>query len=251
MEIKKREKINIKDGRCDIIDYCTNCGDKIISKALLSSKGNISKYLEKNFKNPPLEFRIVNTCDFTSLRNTRDKGIIVVKSNKRVCFNCFSKITTEVNNTLADKEKELLELRNKIKEDRDVYIKENIEFFDDIVSEILNKVILTLNEIYFNFHLKNGKDVSIKDITAVKFVKGWVNIETEKGDYHFYNESYETNYRYEDFNKKKPSIFRKAGKKGSYIRLTEEETKKYSKHTCEDVKKAEPHYYEDSQGIYL
>jgi hypothetical protein len=256
---KTYEIRNLKDGIADVIHICVKCGAEITSKAKINKKGTLATYVKDNRFDSSHHLSLnwdvsVNdkpeNCVILTGRNPLSRSSKPQPSNT-ICKSCYNKLMIE-----EDKKRPaLIEEAKKIIAERKEYrlkiINQNIEDFDDIVSEILNKVILTLDEIYFNFHLKNGKDVSIKDITAVKFVKGWVNIETEKGDYHFYNESYETNYRYEDFNKKKPSIFRKAGKKGSYIKLTEEETKKYSKHTCEDVKKAEPHYYEDSQGIYL
>ena len=245
---KNYEIQNIKDGIADIIHICVNCKSVIISKAKVSKIETVSRYIEDNRRNSSHHLSL--NRHNTDIKKPENMIILVddkpfssgsaVSKKKIICKACYDKMMIEE----EKKRPALLEQANKIIKDREGYklekISKRIKWFDDTVDSILNKKEPTLSDIYFKIFRKNGETLIIDTITSVKFIKGWINLETKSGkDFHFYNESYETNYRIEDFNTKKKETL---GIR-EILKLTKEEIKEYSKFSLEEVLKAEPDYF--------
>lgn len=245
---KSYEVRNIKNGIADIVYVCVRCGAEIISKAKINKLGFVSKYIEDNRKNASHHL-FLNSVD-PDIKNPENMVIMVdntpfsrsfaITKKDTICKSCYDKMVIKE----EEKRPALLEQAKKIIKDREVYnlekINKRIKWFDDTIDSILNKKEPTLEDIYFNIFRKNGKTLIVNDISSVKFIKGWINLETKAGkDFHFYNESYETNYRIEDFKKKGKDLDLRR-----ILKLTKEEIKEYSKFSLEDVLKVEPNYFD-------
>ena len=245
---KNYEVRNLKDGIADVVHICVKCGSEIISKAKINKTGALSKYIENNRKDSSHHL-FLNSAN-TDIK--KPENMVILVSNKpfsstntidkkdTICKACYDKMMVEE----EKKRPALLEQAKKVIKDREEYklatISKRIKWFDDTVDSILNKKEPTLDDVYFKIFRKNGETLIIDNLSSVKFIKGWLNLETKSGkDFHFYNESYETNYRIEDFKKnKKEDLTLKR-----ILKLTKEEIKEHSKFSLEDVLKAEPDYF--------
>ena len=198
---KTYEIRNLKDGIADVIHICVKCGAEITSKAKINKKGTLATYVKDNRFDSSHHLSLnwdlsVNdkpeNCVILTGRNPLSRSSKPQPSNT-ICKSCYNKLMTE-----EDKKRPaLIEEAKKIIAERKEYrlkiINQNIEDFDNAVDSILNKKELTLDDIYFKVFRKNGKTLIVDNITSVKFIKGWINLETKTGkDFHFYNEIYET-----------------------------------------------------------
>ena len=241
MAIRKREIGIIKDDIADVTFFCADCGGEIHCKGRMK-KGSKTQLINgdiegnRKYKRPnrlrvnedPLAYDI--------------KPVEVVFSSYDVCKDCYDKGMIEV-----EKQKpEMLEKAKVFRLEREKaeikYAKEKILRLEEKVKDFLaykERREKTLDGIYFKIFRKNGDIILVEDITSVKFVKGWINLETKSGeDYHFYNESYSTNYRIDDFKKKEKPSFR------SVRFIDPDDLEKYSDLTIEYLEKLCPGVFE-------